>query len=880
MKKFTLLFIYMLASTLISAQEWAPVGDKSGKNVKSSKRKNLPFRNVELPLDDRVYDLIDRLTLEEKMAWMNPYNQGIERLGISDFSFQYEALHGLAQRKATMFPQSIGLAATWDDELMLRIASAISTEARAKYNGNEGPILSFWSPNINLARDPRWGRNQETYGEDPHMISRMAVSFVKGIQGDDPNYLKSVACPKHFLVHNGPEKGKMFENRVVSEADLIESYLPAFEAVVKEAGAKGIMGAYNMLNWESCVTSKYYTNGLLREKWGFDGYVVTDCGALSSASTEQKRVATPEEAVALAVKSGIDLNCGSQFEKHMKTALEKGYMTERDIDNALYRTIKVKMQLGIFDTKGLCKYDEISPDKIQCDEHKALALEAARKSITLLKNDKTLPLDKKVKSIALIGPSVKNTHVLTGNYTGLPDKITSIYEGVKVKADEKGITVNYAKGSNIGDEAFMELVSDDVLTTPEGKPGLKGVFYYEVDFKKPVKELTVDKVDFAYEWKPIVEEQEWNPNSIKFKGYLNPKVSGDYLLSIEGAQGFGLIINNDTIAYRGRDREGRWQNYEVIKKNYYLKAGEKYKLEIFINKTQGKNDVHFYWKVPGVNPIKEALEAAKKSDVIIFAGGSSNEFEDEQNDREYLGFSETQLHLLSELKKTGKPIVMVLVNGSMTALDEELLKINSIVDVWFPGQAGGTAVADILFGDYNPAGRTAVTFYKSEEDLPDFRDFSMNNRTYKYFTGTPNFRFGHGLSYTNFKYSNLTIDDETTTNTNLEVSVDVKNTGKYDGDEVVQVYVHINGASMPAPISSLKAFKRVHIKKGKTKKISLVLNPEDFAHVNRKFEKIIKAGIIDIYVGNCSPEVKEGKAIASEKILIKTVKLKGEEIVL
>ncbi|TGV00981.1 glycoside hydrolase family 3 C-terminal domain-containing protein [Flavivirga rizhaonensis] len=880
MKKTILLFACMLSLSMLNAQVWAPAGQKAKEGINATNSKNFPFMNPTLPLDERIYDLIDRLTIDEKIQWTKSYNSKIERLGISDFAWQGEALHGLGMKRATMFPQSIGLGATWDDALMLRVASAISTEARAKYNNGEGANLSFWSPNINLVRDPRWGRNQETYGEDPHLTSRMGVAFVKGIQGDDPKYLKAISCPKHFMVHNGPEVGKTYENRIVSEIDLLETYKPAFEAVVKEGGAKGIMGAYNMLNWESCVTSKYLTTSLLRDQWGFDGYVVTDCGSLSTASNVQKRVATQEEAVGLSIKAGVDLNCGDQFETHMKAALEKGYLTEAEIDNALYRTIKIKMQLGLFDPQEMCAYSKISPDVIQSDAHKKLALEAAQKSMTLLKNDKTLPITKKVKSIALIGPSVKNSHVLTGNYTGIPDKIYTIYEGIEAKAKEKGITINYAKGTIHGDEDYMELVPKSVLTTPDGKPGLKAEFFYEPDFKKLVKEDIVDEVDYTYEWKSIVDEQRWNANSVKFRGYLTPKISGEYLLSMEGGQGFGLVINNDTIVYRDRDRKGNWQKYQVLKDTYTLKAGEKYKLEVFVNKTQGKNDMHFNWKKPGIDPVNQALEMANKSDIIIFSGGSSNVFEDEQNDREFIGLSNKQQQLLSKLLKTGKPVIMVLVNGSMTALTPEDLKVNAILDAWFPGQAGGLAVADVLFGDYNPAGRTAVTFYKSEKDLPDFRDFSMKNRTYKYFTGTPNFRFGHGLSYTKFKYSNLKVSSESSTNQDLEISVDVTNTGKYDGDEVVQVYVHIKDADMPVPISSLKAFKRIHIKKGKTEKIIFTLKPKDLAYVNRKFEREVKPGDVDIFIGNCSPEVKNKKAIASEKILKSTIKLTGDKIII
>lgn len=879
-KKIILSILITSCLLKLEAQEWAPAGKTANKNYSLEVSKHLPFMNPKLSIDERVFDLIDRLTLEEKISWLDSYNPPVERLGISDFGWQGEALHGLGMKKATMFPQCVGLAATWDEDLILKISTAISDEARAKYNDGNGANLSFWTPNINLTRDPRWGRNQETYGEDPYMISRMGVNFVKGIQGDHPKYLKSISCPKHFMVHNGPETNKRSENRIVGEKDLVETYQPAFEAVVKEAGAKGIMGAYNLLNWESCVTSKYMTTGLLRNQWGFDGYVVTDCNALSSAPTRQKRVATKEEAVALAIKSGIDLNCGSMFENYTQSALDKGYLSIADIDMAIYRTIKLRMQLGLFDDHHQNPYSKIGTEVIQCKEHQDLALEAAQKSITLLQNDGTLPLNKKVKSIALIGPSMKNHHVLTGNYTGIPDKIFSVYEGIEEEANKRNIQINYAKGTVLGDEDYMELVPKSVLTTPDGKPGLKAEFFKKTDFQELLVEKVVDEVDFAYEWKSIVDGQSWAKNSIRFSGYLTPKVSGNYLLSFEGAQGFSLTIDNDTLIYRDRNRQGRFIPYKVIKREYELKAGKKYKISLGINKIKGKNDMHFNWKVPGVTPFKQALEAAKKSDIIVFAGGSSCEFEDEGNDREFINLSEKQRHLLSALIKTGKPVVTVLVNGSMIALSEEDLKSNAILDAWFPGQAGGIAVADVLFGNYNPAGRTAVTFYKSEKDLPAFNDFSMKNRTYRYFTGQPNFRFGHGLSYTNFTYSDLKVTPKSKIGEDIRVSVKVKNTGKYDGDEIVQLYVHIKGTTTATPISSLKDFKRIHIKKGKTQTIEFILQPKDFAYVNRLYKWEVKPGEVEIFVGNSSPNVVNGKAVASEKILQKSINLYGDKILL
>lgn len=868
--------VSLLCSLMAAGQDWAPVAApvKKVEIPADGDFKKLPFWNPELPMEVRIWDLIDRMTLEEKIAWTKSWHEGIPRLGVPGFGFQGEALHGLGSRNATMFPQCIGMAAMFDEELLLKIGDAVSSEGRA--HGK----LSVWAPNLNLSRDPRWGRNQETYGEDPFLVSRMGVNYIKGLQGDDPDYYKLLSCAKHFVVHNGPESGKTHANVRTPELDFIETYLPAFKAAVEEADVQGIMGAYNVWNWETCVASRYMLTGLIRDSWGFDGYVVTDCGALQAVATTQKRVSTPEEAVALAVSSGVNLNCGDCFTTHIPTAVEKGLLTEEDLDSTIYTSIQQRMKLGDLDPKGSTPYDSISRDVLQCRAHQDLSLEATRKSLVLLQNkNNLLPFPKELKSIAVIGPNARTAQGLTGNYAGRPDHIESIYEGLEKKVGDH-TRLKFVKGCSLADEEYFETIPKEVLRTPDGKPGLKAEYFSKPDLQgEMVGSEIVPALDLAFEWMTFDDAQPWDKNSSLFTGFLIPRKTGEHVIALESFQGFRLAIDGEQIIFRDMDRNGNWQAPEKIETEIHLKAGRKYRVEVSMTKTQGKNEIFLEWREPDSVPIRDAVNLAKQADAVIFVGGIGCMFEDEQQDRDSVTLPERQRELLAALVKTRKPIVLVLINGGMLAIPEEARHIPAILEAWYPGQFGGTAVADVLFGDVNPSGKLPITFYTSDAELPAFNDYSMENRTYRYYKGKPLYRFGHGLSYTTFEYSNLHLPDTVAVGESLKVQVDVQNTGERDGDEVVQLYIHLEGRNAPrVPISALKAFERIPLQAGEKKTITLTVKPELFSHVDRAYREVITSGDVLVMVGGCSPDTKNGKAVPGNGLVAGRISLAGDAL--
>lgn len=678
--------------------------------------------NLQEP-ETRAADLVSRMTLEEKVSQTLHDAPAIERLGVPTYNWWNECLHGVGRAGiATVFPQAIGLAAMWNADLLAEIAAAISDEARAKHHDalRRGIHeiyygLTFWTPNINIFRDPRWGRGQETYGEDPYLTARLGVTFVKGLQGDDPRYLKLVATPKHYAVHSGPEADRHRFNAEASPRDLWDTYLPAFEACVREGQAASIMGAYNRTNGEPCCASPTLLQAILRERWGFDGFVVSDCGAIDDIYRDHKVVDTPEEAAALAVKNGCELNCGCTYEA-LVDAVKQGLLDEAALDRAVIRLFTARFRLGMFDPPEQVAYAQIPISVNDCEAHRALALRAARESIVLLKNaDNTLPLAKTLKAIAVIGPNADDEKVLWGNYNGVPSFTITPLAGVRAAVSPQ-TEVLYARGC------------------------------------------------------PIL-----------------------------------------------------------------------------------RNDIGGY---------PEALAAAARADVVIFVGGLSQAIEGEegqeegvtdgksQGDRTDIILPRVQENLLKELHALGKPVVLVLVNGSTVAVNWADVYLPAILETWYGGQSAGTAIADVLFGDYNPAGRLPVTFYRSVDDLPPFDDYNMEGRTYRYFRGEPLYPFGYGLSYTTFTYSNprLSADSVTTADT-ITVSADVQNTGARAGDEVVQLYISDVEASAPVPIRKLQGFRRVRLEPGETVSVSFTLTPETFSFVDERGQRVIEPGEFQIAIG-------------------------------
>ena len=697
------------------------------------------WKDTSQPAAARVHDLVRRMSLAEKVQEMRNDTPAIPRLGIPAYDYWSECLHGVGNAgAATVFPQAIGMAATWDVPLIHEEADAIATEARAKHNdyvskhnGDSARYygLTFWTPNINIFRDPRWGRGQETYGEDPFLTARLGVAFIRGLQGDDPRYVKAMACAKHFAVHSGPEPARHTFDAGPPERDFYETYLPQFEAAVREGHVGAVMGAYSSVYGKPACANPFLLTELLRQQWGFDGYVVSDYGAIYDIYANHRFTATPEEAAARAVKAGDDLCCGTDYNSLLR-AVKNGLISEKEIDAAVSHVLEARFRLGLFDPPGKVSYAQIPISQNDTPEHEALALQVACESIVLLKNDGLLPLDcAKIKRIAVIGANANSVRVLLGNYNGTPARPVTILDGIK-----------QAAGINIA------------ITCELGCP------------------LALRKNDAAEK----------------------------------------------------------------------LNAGKRAK----------------------------AIQAASAADVVIYAGGIGPQLEGEEmkvdcdgfsgGDRTRIELPSVQTELLKKLRATGKPVVFVNCSGSAIAMPWEAEHLPAILQAWYPGEQGGRAVADVLFGDVNPAGRLPVTFYRSTDDLPAFDDYSMSNRTYRYFSGQPLFAFGHGLSYTRFGYSDAKLDvTNVSAGDTVKLAFTVQNTGSRDGDEVAQVYFrHVNSA-LPQPRLALCGFARTHLLAGQTVRVTVDIPVERFRYWDtKKKQYAIEPGDYELLIGAASDDIR------------------------
>ena len=722
-KKIHFILIFIFTSILLLGQE------------KEASR--FPFFDTRLSMEERILDLVSRLTLEEKVLQMQNDAPAVSRLGIPAYNWWSECLHGVARNGiATVFPQAIGMAATWDTDLIYREADVISTEARAKHNenlkaGQRGIYqgLTFWSPNINIFRDPRWGRGQETYGEDPYLTGRIGVAFVKGLQGTDKNYFKVISTAKHFAVHSGPEKDRHKFDAWCSERDLYETYLPAFEALITEGKAYSVMGAYNRFWNKPCCASDLLLDEILRKKWGFGGYVVSDCGAIWDIYHGHNLQPDSIRASVLGVKAGCDLTCGDEY-TGLVAAVKNGYISENTIDNSLKRLFMARFYLGMFDPDSLVGYARIPITENDREESRKLALKVALESIVLLKNhDNTLPLSKNIRKLLVTGPYADKINVLLGNYNGTPSRPVTILSGIRKKAEMRGIKVTYSQGV-------------------------------------------------------VPPEEEFNRSRI------------DYRDEKELAQ--------------------------------------------------------------------EAIKAALNSDIVIFVGGISPDLEGEEmnvpvdgfsgGDRTSLDIPKAQQNLLEKLKETGKPVVLILTNGSALSVTWAKDNLPAIIESWYPGEEGGNAIAEVLFGEYNPAGRLPVTFYRSVNDLPPFKEYSMKNRTYKYFAGKPLWPFGYGLSFTNFRYGPVSIEQK---KDSILLKISIQNTGCVDGDEVVQVYSVKPESRFEQPLKKLVAFKRVFIGTGKTGTFCIPVAVKNLRIYNpEKQDYIIEPGKYILQIGSSSENIR------------------------
>ncbi|MCM1505131.1 MAG: glycoside hydrolase family 3 C-terminal domain-containing protein [Muribaculum sp.] len=831
----------------------------------------LPYLDTSLSADERAKDLLSRLTLDEKISLMTNGSPAIERLGIPEYNWWNEALHGVGRSgTATVFPQAIAMAATFDDRAVYESFDMISDEARVKYNqsvrgNNRGQYrgLTYWTPNINIFRDPRWGRGQETYGEDPYLTSMMGMAVIRGLQGDGTEgYDKLHACAKHFAVHSGPEWNRHTYNASnIPPEDLWETYLPAFKAAVLDAGVKEVMCAYNRYDDEPCCSSSKLLKQILRGTWGYDDVVLSDCGALGDFFTPEPyghgTHATPADAAADALLTGNDLECGNRAFPKLKESYEAGLVTEEDIDRSVLRLLRARFQLGNLYDDELTPWWSLPDTLVACTTHRRKALEMARKSVVLLTNKNgILPLDaSRLSKIAVVGPNADDSLMMWGNYNGYPKSSVTVLQGLRDKFT--GAEVVYTKGCDFVSQNVM--LSDYDKMSVDGQTGMRGTFWNNPEMKgNPirVKQFTTPlnltnngETAFA----PDVPVLNF---SARFEGVFQPDKSGPVSFSIEGDDGFKIIIDGETVV-------DSWHDGKKNEHNYVLEAekGRKYDVVVEYYQKGGGAELKFDVGQHAAIDYEAVASGVSDADVIVFVGGLTPHLEGEEmgvylpgfkgGDRTAIELPAVQENMLKALKATGRPVVFVLCTGSAVASPWAAENCDAIINLFYPGESGGTALADVISGDYNPAGRLPITYYASTADLPDFEDYFMDNRTYRFFNGRPLFPFGHGLSYTTFSYGDVVIDRNADA---VLLKVPVSNTGQRAGDEVVQVYVK-NLQNPSGPKKSLKAFRRVSLGRGETKVVDFELPRTAFECYDRDSEQmIVMPGEYEVYYGGTSAD--------------------------
>ena len=833
-----------------------------------ARSQSYPFQDPDLPLEQRVKDLVARMTLDEKVSQTLYDSPEIERLGVPAYNWWNEALHGVARAGlATVFPQAIGLAASWDSRLVFDVATVISREARAKHHqslrqGRHGIYegLTFWSPNINIFRDPRWGRGMETYGEDPYLTGQLAAQFVKGLQGDDERYLRAIATPKHFAVHSGPEPERHSFDAVVDERDLRETYLPAFRAAVVEGGAQSVMCAYNRFRGQPCCGSSELLERILRREWGFAGYVVSDCWAIQDFYTTHKVATSAAESAAMALSAGTDLNCGVAFDS-LGVAVRSGLVGEHLVDEALKRLFRARFRLGMFDPPERVAYAQIPYDVVDQRSHRALALRAAQESIILLKNDGgLLPLSPKVGTVAVIGPNADDADVLLGNYNGIPGEAITPLAGIR-RFLGSGAKVLFAQGCSVAQNTptFVVVPPEALVAPGDSAGGLAAELFNGHDFQKAPEVTRIDRrVDFCWMEDPPDAAVRADTFAVRWNGFLVGPVSGRYSI---GLRVFGAVrlFLDDTLLIDHNDRH----TVQVAWASADLRAGERRRLRIEYRDRRPDAICQLVWAVPDEGLLEHAVALASAADVAVLVLGLSPRLEGEEmpvqvpgfsgGDRLDIGLPEPQEELLRAVAATGKPLVLVLLNGSALAVNWAADNVPAIVEAWYPGQAGGDAIAQVLFGSYNPAGRLPVTVYRSVDQLPPFSDYSMRERTYRYFTGEPLFPFGHGLSYTTFAYRSLRLPASVAAGSELTVSVELENTGQRSGEEVVQLYVTHLTASVSVPRRSLVGFQRVFLRPGDVTTVTFRLGTRELSLIGRTLARVVEPGLFEVSVGGKQP---------------------------
>ena len=855
-------------NTLASLSVKAVVNQTVGGN---DLERNYPYRDHTLSYAERTENLISLLTPEEKVGLMMNKSVSVDRLGIESYNWWSEACHGVRQSDYTVYPQPIGMAAAFNEQLVYDVFSEVSDEARANWNRSErvynvpmgvvyypgNPELTFWCPNVNIFRDPRWGRGQETYGEDPYMNAVLGVQNVLGMQGNDDKYFKTHACAKHYAVHSGPEPLRHSYDASVSMRDLWETYLPAFKALVQKGNVREVMCAYNRYEGEPCCTSDRLLVDILRRKWGYDGIVLTDCDAINNFYNkgQHETHAGPLEASVDAVLNGTDLECGKVF-MVLEEALQKGLIEESVLDDHLRRTLYGRFELGMFDPADMIPWKDLGPEVISSEKNHQTAIQAARESMTLLHNDGILPLSKNLKKIAVVGPNANDAALLNGNYGGTPtaehtftllDGIrkavpgTEVYYAQGCTLTEGYDTISYLKDFNDGKGIYVEFFNNNDL---EGTPDATG--YYD----KALNFSTFGAWGFA-------EGISTDKISVRATGKFTAPFTGEMKYALSSDNGYILKINGKVHEEaKGGGRRGFGFRRGAEYKSFNVVKGETYDIEIEYRRGTG-NFAMLSADICERRLIQFDQLAADvaDADAIIVIGGISAQMEGEGGDKADIELPEVQQRLIRAMKATGKPVVLVNCSGSAIAFGSIKDQYNALLQAWYPGQGGSQALAEVIFGDYNPGGKLPVTFYESTADLPDFLDYSMENRTYRYFRGTPQYAFGYGLSYTTFEVGKGKIAKKSMkADGSVTVTVPVTNTGDREGTETIQVYVKALDYD-EASIKDLKGFSKVSLKPGETKKVEIVLNGESFQYYDPSIDELsTKTGRYQIFYGTSSLE--------------------------
>jgi beta-glucosidase len=829
---------------------------------------DMVFRDPSLPIAQRVDDLIGRLTPDEKASQLVNQARAIPRLGIPEYDWWSEALHGVANNGyATVFPEPIGLAASFDPATIQQMGAAIGDEGRVKWNqierkGGEHRImqgLTFWSPNINIFRDPRWGRGQETYGEDPYLTGKLGVAFVRGMQGDDPRHYRVSATAKHYAVHSGPEPGRHSDDIAASLHDMEDTYLPAFRELVVDGKVESVMCAYNRVNGQPACASEFLLKDRLRDAWGFKGHVVSDCDAVADIQRGHHYTKTLAEAAAVSMKLGVDNDCTEYGRKAGPTsdydpyreAMQQGLLPQAVVDQSLRRLFTARMRLGLFDPPASVRYNQIPDSVLNSDAHRALALKLARESMVLLKNDGVLPLKRaSVKRIAVVGPLADQSDVLLGNYHGQPLHPITALDGIKAEFPDAQIV--FEPGTDFLRSA--EPVPTSALATPDGQPGLKAEYWRNGDFSgTPALTRTDAKVAFDRNAPAAIPDAA--TVSVRWTGSVTAPADGTYRIGIDGRSA-KLWIDDKLVA----DNSGAQQRGANLVELPFRK-GEAHKVRI--EQSPSRFPPRFVWNEVRKDALARAVAAAGKADLVIAVAGITSALEGEEmtvnipgfhgGDRTSLDMPADEEAVLKAVKETGKPLVVVLMNGSALSVNWAATHANAILEAWYPGQEGGTAIAQTLSGANNPSGRLPVTFYTGVDQLPPFSDYGMRGRTYRYFTGKPLYPFGHGLSYTQFSYGKVGLSKaRLRAGETIGVDATVRNDGRVAGDEIVQLYLGFPGAP-GMPVRALRGFARVNLAPGASTRVHFDLSPRDLSSVSEAGQRQVVPGPYRVTVGGGQP---------------------------